>query len=196
VLADNQDSSVYSRLIPGNDPDTAKFILDIVPSTGRPLIYASRRGLPRIAVIGSKPSLSLPALFSAFDEKFSIVSKPGEQNVTLFYRGSDLPKPIVILSRPDIAELIARLGGEGPVDQANFDFCYGDVVAVLQGLADQQQVVAFAGGPDAQAVQTPFVLQALPHVNDAIDNAPVIPDKSRPQADAAPVDRQNAQASQ
>jgi hypothetical protein len=188
VLAENQDPSIYSRLIPGNNPATAKFILDIVPSTGRPLIYASRRGLPRIAVIGGKPSLNLPILFTAFDDRLSIVNRAADQNVTIFYRSRELPKPVVIPSRPDIAELIARLGGEGPVDQANLDFCYADVVAILQSLSDRQQVVALASNDDTHLMPTPFILQALPHENDAIDRAPVIPDRARPQADAAPVD--------
>lgn len=189
VLAENQDSAVYSRLIPGNDPATAKFVLDIVPSSGRPLIYASRRGVPRIAVIGGKPALSLPILFSAFDDRLSIVSRPTEQNVTIFYRSRELPTgAITVLSHADVAELIARLGGEGPIDAPSLDFCYADIVAVLQKLADDQQVIAVASDDNATPVPTPFVLQALPHMNDAIENAPAIPDQTRPQADATPLD--------
>jgi hypothetical protein len=189
ILAENQDSAIYSRLIPGNDPATAKFILDIVPSSGPPLIYASRRGLPRIAVIGGKPALNLPILFSAFDDRLSIVSHPTEQNVTIFYRNQDLPSgSITVLSHPDVAELIARLGGEGPIDAPNLDFCYADIVAILQKLADDQQVVAVASNDSQTPVPTPFVLQALPHMNDAIENAPLIPDQARPQADATPLD--------
>jgi hypothetical protein len=188
VLAANQDSSVYSRLIPGNDPATAKFILDIVPSSGRPLVYASRRGLPRIAVIGGKPALTSPILFNAFDNTFSIVGRPNDSSVILFYRSHGPVKPIEIPSRPDIAELIARLGGEGPVDQANLDFCYADIVAILQKLSDDQQMMAVASNDDSHLVPTPFILQALPHMDDAIDRAPVIPDQTRPQADAQPLD--------
>jgi hypothetical protein len=189
ILAENQDSSIYSRLIPGNNPKTAKFILDIVPSSGKPLIYATRRGLPRIAVFGGKPQVSLPVLFNAFDERLSIVSRANEQNVTIFYRDRNLPNgSITVASRPDVAELIARLGGEGPVDGVNLDFCYADIVAVLQKLADDQQLVAVASSDSAQVVPAPFVLQSLPHMNDAIDSAPVIPDQPRPQADATPLD--------
>jgi len=188
VLAENQDSSIYSRLIPGNDPTKARFILDIVPSTGRPLIYASRRGLPRIAVIGGKPSLTLPILCTAFDDRLSISSGPNDSNVVIYYRSRELPGPISISSRPDVAELIARLGGDGPTDQASLSFSYCDIVAILQKLTDDQQVVAVASAVDSRPVQTPLILQALPHMNDAIDTAPVIPDQARPQADATPVD--------
>jgi hypothetical protein len=187
VLAENQDSSVFSRLMPNDDPKTAKFILDIVPSTGRPLIYASRRGLPRIAVIGGKPSLSQPILCTAFDDRLSISSDPNSPNVIIFYRSRELPKPINIISRPDVAEIVARLAGAGPVDQPNLDFSYCDIVAILQKLADSQSVVAIASDMDPRPVPTPFILQALPHVDDAIDQAPVIPDQARPQADATPV---------
>jgi len=188
VLAQNQDSSVYSRLIPGNDPAKANFILDIVPSTGRPLIYASRRGLPRIAVIGGKPSLALPILYTAFDDRLSISSAPNDPNVSIYYRGPELTQPISMASRPDVAELIARLGGEGPPDEPSLNFGYAEIVAILQKLADNQEVVAVASGTDSHPVATPLILQALPHMNDAIDLAPVIPDQTRPQADAAPVD--------
>jgi len=188
VLAENQDTSIYSRLVPGNDPEKAKFILDIVPSNGRPLIYASRRGLPRIAVIGGKPALSLPILYTAFDDRLSISSGPNDQNVVIYYRSHELPKPISISSHPDIAELIARLGGEGPVDEPNLDFCYADIVAIVQKLADNQQVIALASNVDTHPVPTPFILQALPHMEDAIDQAPVIPEQARPQADATPLD--------
>jgi hypothetical protein len=187
VLADNQDSSIYSRLIPGNNPETAKFILDIVPSSGKPLIYATRRGLPRIAVIGGKPSLNLPILYTAFDSRFSISTAADGQNVTLFYRSRELPKPIMISSRPDIAELIARMGGEGPVDDPSLDFNYSDIVAVLESLTAQGQVVAVASSDPMHALTTPLILQALPHMNDAIERAPVIPDQARPQADGPAV---------
>jgi hypothetical protein len=188
VLAENQDSAIYSRLIPGNDPSRAKFILDIVPSTGRPLIYATRRGLPRIAVIGGKPSLTLPILCTAFDNRLSISSRPNDQNVVIYYRGSELPDAITTVSHPDIAELIARLGGDGPVDQTSLDFSYCDIVAILQKLSDNQEVVAVASDVDSHPVTTPLILQSLPHMNDAIDQAPVIPEQTRPQADAAPLD--------
>jgi hypothetical protein len=187
VLAENQDSSVYSRLMPNDDPKLAKFILDIVPSKGRPLIYASRRGLPRIAVIGGKPSLAQPVLCTAFDNRLSISSDPNSPNVIIFYRDRALPKPVNIISRPDVAEIIARLAGAGPVAEANLDFSYCDIVAILQKLADSQSVVAIASDTDPRPVPTPFILEALPHMDDAIDQAPVIPDQTRPQADATPV---------
>ena len=186
ILSERQDSSVYSRLIPGNDPATAKFILDIVPSTGKPLIYATRRGLPRIAIIGSKPALTLPILFTAFERRMSISTAPAGQHVTIFYRKPQAVSPVIVSSKPDIAELVARLGGDGPSDEPTLDFGYCDIVAMLQKLAADHQITAYASGNDPTPTATPFILQPLSANRQTIEEAPLIPDQPRPQSDTAP----------
>ncbi|MBV8781588.1 MAG: HEAT repeat domain-containing protein, partial [Phycisphaerae bacterium] len=183
ILAGRQDTSIYTRLVPGNEPATAKFVLDIVPSTGKPLIYATRRGVPRIAVIGGKPALSLPVLFTAFKNRLSISTAPNGRQLTIYYRGPQTPTAINVKSEPDIAELIARLGGDGPVDQANLNFSYCDIVAMLQKLADSQQITAYASATDPTPAPTPFILQPLSNNTQQIDEAPLIPEKSRDQTD-------------
>jgi hypothetical protein len=181
VLARNQDRSIYSRVI-----GDQKFILDIVPSNGPPLIYASRRGIPRIAVIGNKPSVTLPVTFLTMDDRFSISSNPGDKNVTMYYRppqvmpGAPTPPPIKVISHPDAAELIARLGGEGPEDKPAFDFCYGDVVAIMQALSDARKLSAPQG---EEVASVNFMLQDIPGIENTIYGAPVIPDQTRPQSD-------------
>ncbi|MBC8105863.1 MAG: hypothetical protein H7Z14_04680 [Anaerolineae bacterium] len=91
-----------------------------------------------------------------------------------------------ILSRPDIAELIARLGGEGPQDAPQkLDFSYGEIVSVVQAMTRNQQVVAMLGNA---RVPTPFVLQSSPRVQSEIDAAPSIPERTRPQGDTSAVE--------
>lgn len=181
VLARNNDRSIYSRVIGDN-----KFVLDIVPCNAPPLIYASRRGIPRIAVIGNKPSLQLPITFLTMDDRFSISSNPGDKNVTLYYRpvqvipGAPMLQPIRVLSHPDAAEIIARLGGEGAEGEKAFDFAYGDIVAIMQSIADNRKLVAPMGD---QLASVPFMLQDIQGFENAIYNAPVIPDQTRPQSD-------------
>jgi hypothetical protein len=169
-----QSVPFYSRLI------AQKFILDLVPSQGPPLIYASRRGMPRIAVIGLKPSLSLPLMFSAMDDQLTISSTAAKKTVQIFYRGPDVRKPLTIASNPDVAELVARLGGEGPVGQPALGFSYADIVAMLQSMADQHQLIGWSNG---QRVPAAFVLQSVPKMEQTIYDAPVIPDAKRPQAE-------------
>jgi hypothetical protein len=179
ALASTKDASIFSKDIEG------KFVLDIIPGDGPPLIYASRRGWPsRLAVFGRKPALELPITFTAMDGKLSISSTPGRKTVTIFYRGPGVRKAVSIESNPDIAEIAARLGGAGPREEIPLPFTYCDVVAIVQGLADQQKVVSSAPSADGTAEPVAFVLQEQPVGLDPIVDAPPLPDQERPQADS------------
>ena len=140
VLAAKNDSSIYSQAI-GD-----KYMLDIVPSERPSIIYASRTGEPRIAIIGAKPSLNLPAMFTALDDQLSISSPATGRTVTIFYRGMDVEKPVRVESNPDVAEIAARLGGVGSAGEDTLNFNYGDVVAMLQALSDARQVSSVIDG--------------------------------------------------
>lgn len=179
VLAAAGDSSVYTRVV-GPSEHEQKFVLDIIASDGPPLIHASRTGVPRLAIFGNRPSLELPVMFTAMANNFSVSSVPGKETVTLFYRGPGLEEPLTVNSRPDIAEVIARLGGEGPIDQERFDFSYGDVVAVVQAMASQKKITAGFGG---ERVASAFVLQDPATIEDTVESAPPITTDStgRPQ---------------
>jgi hypothetical protein len=181
VLAKNNDKSIFSQVIGDN-----KFILDIVYADAPPLIYASRRGVPRIAVIGNKPALKLPVTFLTMDDRFSISSNPGDKNVTMYYRpvqvspNARVREPVRVLSHPDAAEIIARLGGEGAEDQKTFNFAYGDIVAIMQSIADSGKLVAPRGEEMASVA---FMLQDIQGFENSIYTAPVIPDQTRPQSE-------------
>ena len=171
-----------------------KFALDRIDSQGSPVIYASRQGTPRIALFGRKPSIALPVTFVTMDGRLSISSNPGRSTVTIFYRGAgpDLPKPIKIESNPDLAEIAARLGGMGPIDEPQLNFGYGEVVAILQALVDSQKVSAIASANNAgtQRVPATFVLQEVPMLENSIYGAPVIHEPTRPQTDEQPQQQQ------
>lgn len=180
VLAKNRDPKIFTTIVKGHD-GTEKFALDIVPSEGPPVIYASRRGAPRIAIIGRGQALMQPLVFTALDMRLSMTAQPNDQGITLFYR-DDYAKPVRLLSRPDVADIIARLGGEGADDEARLDFTYGEILAILQALSDQRKVVAPRGRGEMAVAS--LVLQEAPMVEQQIEQAPVIGDTARPQADA------------
>jgi hypothetical protein len=175
VLARNRDPVISSKVI------KEKFVLDVVPSTGRPMVYASRSGLPRIAIFGDTAALEMPISFTAFNHTLTIASDQRNRHVTVFYRGPGSRQPISVLSRPDLVELVARLGGEGAPGEKAMDFSYGDVVAILQAMSDGQKITGSSGGARVPAT---FVLQALPDVEEEMLTAPAIP-QSRPQSDEA-----------
>src|SRR6185436_3055326 len=131
VLSAIGDRSLFSTPV-GKTALGPKFTVDIVNSEGPPLIYGSRQGEARIAIIGSKPSLNLPLTYTAMDNQLSITSPPGGKTVTIFYRGIDVPKPVRVESNPDVAEVAARLGGISAPGQPVLNFSYSDVVAILQ----------------------------------------------------------------
>lgn len=176
ILARNKDPMIYTKVI------REKFVLDIVPSKGSPVIYATRRGVPRIAIIGDRAALNLPVMFTALNNSLSISSAPDSRDLTIFYRGEELKKPAKVLSSPDLAEVVARLGGEGAPGQAvSLNFTYGDIVAMLQSMVDGRKLSGM--GRNGKREPVAFVLQEAPRIDDAINTAPVIPEGARPQGD-------------
>jgi hypothetical protein len=92
---------------------------------------------------------------------------------------------VKMMSQTDLAELIARMGGEGAAEESRLDFTYGEILAILQSLADQKRI-ASAAPKNGQVALAKFVLQEARGVEDQIFSAPAItgPDDGRPAADA------------
>jgi len=181
ILARHNDPSVETRIV-GSARDTTdqKFALDFVHSTGQPLIYATVKGIPRIAIFGSVPRLALPLTFSALDSRLMLASKPVGRDVTIFYRDPQLPDPIMMSSPPDIANIIPRLAGQYDDGTGQLDFTYAEVLAVLQALTDQQKLRVTM--PTGQELAASFMVQQTTGAGDAIDNAPRL-DRGRPEGD-------------
>ena len=143
-----------------------QFILDIVDAKESPVIWASRTGTPRIAVIGDRPRLRAPMMFTGFGDRLTIsVDKPNGA-AQLFYR------PVTARATaakvfPEVIELVARLGGERPPGELGIYLTYGDVLAVIKKLSDDGQLLTVAGN------RVPFVLQDV--AGDAVQDAPIIP---------------------
>ena len=181
ILARNKDASVQSRVIASaRDSSNQKFILDFVRSQGRPFVYAARSVVPRIAIFGNVPEVTLPLTFGAMDNRLTISSGPVGRDVTLFYRDMQARQPIQVSSPPDIADILARLAGQMDDGTGQLDFTYAEILAILQGLSDQHKLQVTT--PTGEAVAAAFMLQDAPVVRDAIDNAPLL-DRGRPQGD-------------
>ena len=189
VLASGNDQTLYSKSIRRFE-NREKFVLDVVPSDGPPLIYATRQGRPRIAIIGRTPTVRQPVTFAALGQRLTIATTQAGPDkkvdvLGIYYRD---PRPrsrepvIKVLSRPDVAELAARLGGEGAVGEQKLDFSYGEVVAILQALSDKGDIVSSRRGEDGRLLAASFVLQEAGGVSDEVRSAPVI-DEGRPQGD-------------
>jgi hypothetical protein len=193
MLARNGDNAVFAMPIAGG-PAKGGFTLDVVRSEGPPIIYATQRGEPRVAVIGNRLGLNMPLTFATLEGRLSISSNADNRTATIFYRPripangvsrkqQGLLDPIAVTTNPDCAEIIARLGGEGfagaPRGRA-LDFNYGEILSILSSMTQNRQITAYAGG---QRLPASFILQELPRVQDQILDAPSIPDQGRPQKD-------------
>jgi hypothetical protein len=181
ILARNHDPAVETHIISSmRDSSDEKFVLDFVHSKGAPLIYATRRGIPRIGIFGKIPELRLPLTFAAMDEHLMIASGSVGRDVTIFYRDNFRRDPIQMTSPADLANVMARLAGQIDDGMGQLDFTYAEVLAILQGLNDEHKLhVTSATGEELAAA---LMIQQPPDSNDAIDRAPLL-DRSRPQGD-------------
>jgi flagellar basal body P-ring protein FlgI len=161
---------------PTNDPRNQKFVLDVVrqlgPTKAPPLIYVSRAGIPRIAIIGYLPSLNTSSPMSLADNRLTFAREQGSRNVVMYYREPQKEAAIRVLSQPDVDLLVARLGGMGAEGAETFNFTYGEVVAILQKLAETNRLTA----RDYQGHEWPasFVMQDPGRLQDDLANAPLI----------------------
>jgi len=180
VLAANGDPHVLTRRV------GESFVLDMVDSQGPPLIYATRSGEPHLAIFGMRTAVKQPLTFAAFDTELTIATdaeKP--RQLSIFYRGADVREPVKEASGPNVAELVARLGGLG---DEKLHFGYGDIVGILQSLADRGKVgAAFVlqdqPGVEEQIAQTP----------DAMGNGRAVGEPTMTTAPPAPTIGANAQ---
>jgi hypothetical protein len=117
-----------------------RFLLDVIPSSGEPMVYATSTGIPRLAVFGHDLKLESPITFTAMDTRFSISSADGTKLLTMFYRDPQSPRPTDVLTHNELVEILARLGGEGPDDGDRLSFDFNDVVAIAQQLVESRQV--------------------------------------------------------
>lgn len=187
------DSTVFSQSI------AERFILDIVPSSGPPIIYASRLGKPRIALIGQSVNIANPALYLAMRNRLSIAARPEDPGIHVFFRGNDFEPAADMRMPADLAMLITTLGGEGPrlENGARFDFGYGDIVGIVQQLAEKKLLVPANAPAGQELAQVVFELQTLPGLEDPIMTAPpILPneDEQRPTTRPATPDSARTEA--
>ena len=181
ILARAGDAAVRSQVI-GSASESAnqKFVLDVVHCGGQPLIYATRSGVPRIAIFGNVPELSIPVTFSALDNRLMISSRPIGRDLTIFYRDNQLRQPIQMSCPADIGNILVRLAGQMDDGTGQLDFTYAEILAILQGLSDQHKLQVTS--PTGEQLAAAFMLQDASNVRDAIDSAKPL-DRGRPQGE-------------
>jgi hypothetical protein len=168
VLVNHESRYIYSKAIHSPLNPENGFMLDMVNSSGPPLIYCSRLGVPRVAIFGRNVAVQTPLVFSTFNSRLTISNVAKSNNmVSVFYTDEGQRRPMQALSGRGVGELVARLGG---ASDDGFHFTYGDVVTILQAMVDKKDVSAS------------FVLQQLPQLAKQVEQTPLQQDSGRPQA--------------
>ena len=189
--SDSEDdgSSRHNRVITYDI--SHRFLLDMIPSKGPPLIYATSTGIPRIAVFGYGVSLHTPLTFTAMDMRLSISSQDTTKLLTIFYRDPMSRDPERVESHNDVPEIFARLGGKGPPDpDENFTLSFADIVAVAANLAKQHCI--YGTLPDGSPAECAFELEHPRLETDTWSSIPSENREGRPQGDGAIVSGQVA----
>lgn len=166
ALARRGDKETVTRIQVGRDPKGAKdsrfetqFVLDLVTSDQRPVIYATQSGLPRIALFGKDMQVARPLFFCAPDDAVTINANGPTDPVTVIRkipRSGLNSEPFRI--QPYVRTLVQTLG-DMPYEDLQGDIKglgvnYSQILAVLQRMCNRGDLPAR------------FVLQPLPGVQD------------------------------
>lgn len=132
-------ASVLDKAQPG-------VILDVVSTSGSPMVYFKRTRAPRLAIFGDDLPVQTPVLFVLDDDRLTITSNaPGE--LTLFARGRTSGKLSDKVTVPANVRSLVRGLAEQPTrgEQKRLrglGLTYSEVVRVLSLLAEQGVIAA------------------------------------------------------
>lgn len=138
------DPESMVRAVVGERP--VNFILEVVPSQGRPMIYCRRSKAPRIALIGGdRMHCKPPLLYAEPDGPVTITAKAGDNKVAILKKDPArtlgpyyTPFSVAILTKFLGDDL--RTGADGKLQGLGLD--YGAVVGILYRLCSSKGIEA------------------------------------------------------
>ncbi|TWT41081.1 flagellar basal body P-ring protein [Phycisphaerae bacterium RAS1] len=129
------------------DQNQVNVVLDVVQSSGRPLIYVRRSRVPRIAVFGDATPVATPVFYSHPDDEVTLVSEEGATDLTVFARGRksrQLSEKLRV--SPRVVDLISAMADVPLKNEAGhtrgLGLPYARVVQVLKTLTDDGSIPA------------------------------------------------------
>jgi hypothetical protein len=116
-----------------------QFILDVLPSRGNFLIYATRTEQPRIAVFGQNVEVARPVFCNSPDGDVTVHAEAGEDQLKVYrHVGAKKVLSDEQLVKPDVESLVLALGSEPEKDNAGkyrgLGLSYSQVVGVIYRL--------------------------------------------------------------
>lgn len=141
-LARRHDMSLQTTTVGGDN-----FLLEVVQTSRRPMIYAKRSGERRIVVFGTELNCITPVFYMSVDGALTInAADPNDTKLTLVRKSplSGSVSPPIPCSR-DVLDMIELIGGEpeehnGTVTGLGLD--YGSIVHVLHTLCNDNVINA------------------------------------------------------
>jgi hypothetical protein len=153
-LLDAQDTAVriaaYEAIAAGGlaggieriSVDSGRFEIDIVPTRGKFLIYATQERRQRLAIFGEGMQISHPIYFSAPDDVATLLAREGEESLCVFRRvgaSRSLTDPMHVPF--DVKSLVTVLGTrprkEKDGNYYGLGLSYSQVVGVLFRLCQE-----------------------------------------------------------
>lgn len=135
------------RFMSSADPTQVNFTLDIVRSTGRPLIYVKRTREPRIAVFGRTMPISTPMFYSHPEDFVTLNALDQTGEISVFCRDRHSKRysdPFHVPAR--VIELVESLAQRPAPDQTGemrgLGLPYSLVVQVLDSLQSHGNIPA------------------------------------------------------
>lgn len=148
-------------------------ILDVVESSGKPLIFVRQTKVPRIAVFGSRMPVSTPLFFTFDDNTVTInAAKPGgDLGIWSSYR---VREPVQLNVPPRVSDLISALAEvprkDMPPERRGCGLPYSRIVQILYRMCKDKTIAATLS------------IQAA----DVIDESTLETTKERPESDEPP----------
>ncbi len=112
-----------------------KFVLDVVPY-GKPLVYVSQQGTPRIVLFGKNLQLRRPMLASAWDDRLMIIADSPAEQPRLRYEDYRTGRVTIHEVSPNLPDLILSMAKdpEPEDDTPGLGMTYSEVVGALFAL--------------------------------------------------------------
>ncbi len=129
------------------DPRELNFILDLVPSDGRPLVYVRRTGQPRLAIFGGPLKVQTPLFYRHPLDWVTLDTADGGDEITVLARGRTTGRFAPPFQVPaEVSDLVRALAftarGTRARDARGLGLPYSVVVQVLSGLEDTDSIAA------------------------------------------------------
>jgi hypothetical protein len=127
------------------DPSQINFVLDIIDSSGPPMIYVRRTRLPRLAVFGSRTPVTPPVFYANADDTVTIHTVEGSDDLRLFAKRHGKLSDELVLP-PRVVDLISGLADLPQRDKGErlrgIGLPYSRVVKILAALSKDGAIAA------------------------------------------------------